>query len=399
MLLELIETEVSQMKENVPSEKSASTLQSSQRLIFLDSLRGLAALIVCFHHLFKLHESFFNAHTTEIAYKILSFVSSLNSEAVKFFFVLSGFSIGLSLKDKKLTSKEVINEYYYRRLKRILPIYLIALGFTFFTGLCLNDIHKPEYSFVNFLGNLFFLQTLASFPESWFVPYGFNGPLWSLAPEFFFYCFFPIAFIVNARYLKRMNSTIKYFVLFGISVLAFAFNKIMFIPYNLFLGTFFLWFLGYLCAHTYLLNISYTKFFVSGFAVAFLFLNFGVSRIHSDSLQFIFTGVIVGSIFYFVTYLRMNIYLINASKGLVKILNGLFFFTGKGSFALYALHYPVLLMMYHYQVSIFFQLIILLGLIFVCVHLEEWAIKWKFPFLRKDYSKLIPFNLNKTIEN
>jgi peptidoglycan/LPS O-acetylase OafA/YrhL len=45
----------------------------------------------------------------------------------------------------------------------------------------------PNYTATTFVGNLAFLQTIA-------VPiFGTNGPMWSLANEFWYYLIFPLA--------------------------------------------------------------------------------------------------------------------------------------------------------------------------------------------------------------
>ena len=67
-----------------------------QRIPTLDSLRGLAALLVVFHHAFS---HFPNCFPQPPGYtgNLLQIISELNVAAVLFFFFLSGYSIALSL--------------------------------------------------------------------------------------------------------------------------------------------------------------------------------------------------------------------------------------------------------------------------------------------------------------
>src|SRR5690606_32102718 len=126
-----------------------SYVPRKKRLIILDSLRGLAALIVCFHHFFVFNHGALQNIFSQKTYSTFSFISDLNLEAVLFFFVLSGFCIGLSTKGKNEFSRETLNNYLYRRFKRILPVFWIALAFTWFCGLLMNRLHLFDYSLRN----------------------------------------------------------------------------------------------------------------------------------------------------------------------------------------------------------------------------------------------------------
>lgn len=68
------------------------------RIHTVDALRGLAASIVVFHHVFIIFPSPFQVlhHDHEWLYTVANFISNLNVEAVILFFIISGFSIRLS---------------------------------------------------------------------------------------------------------------------------------------------------------------------------------------------------------------------------------------------------------------------------------------------------------------
>src|SRR5438874_13329861 len=101
-----------------------------QRIKLLDSLRGFAAFLVVFHHAYTRFSYLYFSSEPVLLHHVLSFISDLNVEAVLLFFVLSGFSIRLSLQKGLPISKNFFNEYVYRRLKRILPLYYVAIIFT-----------------------------------------------------------------------------------------------------------------------------------------------------------------------------------------------------------------------------------------------------------------------------
>src|SRR5258708_4374619 len=128
-----------------------------KRIKILDSCRGLAALIVVFHHLYTRFGYLYPQENSMAIHGVLNFISQLNGEAVLFFFILSGFSIRLSLRKGLPVRKESLNEYLYRRFKRILPLYFLALLVTFIAGLIIHQTFKPDYSIRNLIGNLFFL--------------------------------------------------------------------------------------------------------------------------------------------------------------------------------------------------------------------------------------------------
>lgn len=358
----------------------------SKRLFVLDALRGLAAVLVLFHHLFKLNLQFFKTNFSSALYSFFYFISDLNLEAVIFFFILSGFSIGLSLKNKSLLNSDHLNTYFYRRFKRILPIYWIALLLTIVCGMAMKQISLPEYNLVNLAGNLFFLQTIKDATDAWIIPYGFNGPFWSLSYEFFFYCFFPIAYIVNARLLFKLNTSIKFVVLLLLTMVAMTLNKLVFIPYVAFFTSFIIWLLGYMCSGLFLYGTRKDLLFIGAFLIGTAFLSFGYIYIPSNTLMVICKGLIMASVFYFFTRYHTNVYMLAITHWPVKIINKLFLHIGKGSYALYALHYPILLLMDYYGLPMYMQLGILVLLIVICTPLEEWTITLKLSVFKRNYS-------------
>jgi len=180
----------------------------TKRIAILDSLRGLAALIVVFHHVFVYNIAALEQALEQVPWLLsaLNFVSNLNHLAVLFFFVLSGFAIALATQKLDLTQNQDTNVYLYRRFRRILPLYWIAIGFTCLIGMLNGNYWSNDsYSVVNLIGNLLFLQTSDKIGAYWFSPYGLNGPLWSLSYELFFYLFFPIYIRTIALFFHKFS--------------------------------------------------------------------------------------------------------------------------------------------------------------------------------------------------
>jgi peptidoglycan/LPS O-acetylase OafA/YrhL len=142
----------------------------------LEGLRGLAALLVVIAHLIE-HTDYLDP-----AYfpNYLSNFSTLGHLSVLIFFVLSGYVIGISNK-QRLVGKNIL-VYLKKRLIRLYPIYAICLVFTLLIAI-------TKYSFHTILSNFTFTQILFS-DVIWE-----NNPIWSLNYEVLYYLLFiPISF-------------------------------------------------------------------------------------------------------------------------------------------------------------------------------------------------------------
>ena len=177
------------------------------RLASLDIMRGVAALMVCASHLraFLLVDNA-RIQASSLINKIFYFATGLGHEAVVIFFVLSGFFVGGGVVKAFSQNKWSWKQYAIRRLSRLwivlLPALLLTLAFdlagrhlapagysgeyraTYNSGPALTE--PADWRLCTFLGNSFFLQTIAS------PVYGTNSPLWSLANEFWYYLLFPL---------------------------------------------------------------------------------------------------------------------------------------------------------------------------------------------------------------
>ena len=177
----------------------------SRREIFLDLMRGCAALLVCANHLrAATMESYQSLTFTSLLLQAFYAITSFGHQAVIVFFVLSGYFVGGSLLAKRAVFSW--REYGIARLSRLWMVLIPALLLTFaldqillmsapevLSGTYANLWHlgpQPggEYSvgIGVFIGNLLFLQQI-------FLPvFGSNDPLWSLAYEFWYYSAFPL---------------------------------------------------------------------------------------------------------------------------------------------------------------------------------------------------------------
>ncbi len=178
-----------------------------RELVAFDAVRGLAALAVCAGHLRAfLLVDFPAIKAPSLADRIFYFATGLGHQAVVVFFVMSGWLVGGSLWRQHCSARFSWGEYAISRFSRLWVVLLPALVWTFaidsfgiqlsgglgYDGNQIEQIHsgpsveKPlNLAASTFVGNVFFLQTIL-------VPVlGTNGPLWSLANEFWYYVIFP----------------------------------------------------------------------------------------------------------------------------------------------------------------------------------------------------------------
>ncbi|MDO6519616.1 acyltransferase family protein [Zobellia uliginosa] len=357
------------------------------RLKILDSIRGIAALVVLYHHIFKLNKEVLKNNFSDSTYEIMHFISNLNFEAVLLFFIISGFSIGLSTFKRPLVGKDSINTYIYRRLKRILPIYWLAILLAFIIGAILGLLYLSDFSVGNLIGNLLFLQTSASIPESWAVPYGLNGPLWSLAFEMFFYLLFPLVYYLNQKWFKSYSLHIKYAALIALVLLGIIINKkIIFAPYFLFIGGFITWIQGYISAQYFVRWKKRNIFFLANLLIG-LTVTIASSHIPSATVNVIGKGMLLNGLFYFLMVLLDQL----ETKKFQNLINKAFFKIGEGSYAIYALHYPFLIFFQKEGISLLYQLLFVPPFIVACYLLEKRSLRWQLKFLELDYLAPLSF--------
>lgn len=202
-----------------PKLQTQSTAPSTD---FLDGLRGLTALYVCIHHAsYSLIESKFlwtlsgqyplpdreMSPLSALAHRLLPFFERGHA-AVIFFFVLSGFVIHLG-SSRRPVDQFRTRSFLFRRARRLYPPLLLAVALTVFLdnlglGLGLAPYYgvshyehlnsfRPDLSVITVTGNLVFLMPYC-------VPVlGTNGPLWSLAYEWWFYAAYPLLFRLCGR--------------------------------------------------------------------------------------------------------------------------------------------------------------------------------------------------------
>jgi peptidoglycan/LPS O-acetylase OafA/YrhL len=174
------------------SDSNRPMSSCEMRLVALDSLRGVAALMVVLLHINAV------SHITEWTIVRQGWLF------VDFFFVLSGFVIAFAYLDKIENWASVL-EFAIRRFGRVWPLHAFIL--LLFVGSELLKLvlshgglptHEPaftgHYTLDAIAANLFLVHSLGLYGlETW------NGPSWSISVEFYTY----LVFALTALFARR----------------------------------------------------------------------------------------------------------------------------------------------------------------------------------------------------
>ena len=193
---------------------SSAFADSKPHYVLLDGLRGVAALLVIWYHVFE------GFATSPIDQKF-----NHGYLAVDFFFILSGFVIGYAYDDRWKTTMTQ-KEFFKRRLIRLHPMVVMGavLGAITF---CIQGCEQWDGTRVSIsmvmlamLLNLFLIPAVpGTGPEvrGNGEMYPLNGPSWSLFFEY-------IGNIMYALFIRRMSTKalMALIVLAGIGLASFA---------------------------------------------------------------------------------------------------------------------------------------------------------------------------------
>jgi peptidoglycan/LPS O-acetylase OafA/YrhL len=242
----------------------------------LYAARWLGMLLVLGVHATGAFINFYDPMRHDISYfaKAWRFLISypFGRQAVIGFFVMSGFLVGGQVLARLDSERPFLRDYFIHRIVRIYMVVMPATALTFiFDALGRNMFPDSHGAYANFdsnyelrylIGNLLNLQGILT------KHYGSNGPLWSVAYEFWYYILFPLLLAPMIVTLgQRRALTCAFLSVFA--VFAITMRQIWF-PFGLFL-----WVLG---AGVSLLHRPF------------------VSLPRKAFLQFLFVGLLLGSV-------------------------------------------------------------------------------------------------------
>jgi peptidoglycan/LPS O-acetylase OafA/YrhL len=309
----------------------------------LNLIRGLAAVAVAAGHL----RGLFFAEWHQVPQKsallgVFYALTGLGHQAVMVFFVMSGFLISSSIF-KSASIQWSWKRYLTNRLTRLYIVLIPALllgalfdytgshlpvGRHYYTQALLNFTDQPFVEHLSgsvFLGNIFFLQTIA-------VPtFGSNGPLWSLANEFWYYMLFPLLMLLC---IGKRPAPEK--VLYGVLALLLLFN----LPSSITRG-FGVWLMGAALHFLPKLHANYARA-LSSWGVILGVAWFAISLLLSKVWTSADWGseYFIGGAFVFLLYCLLHGDRANLNKryaGSAAMLAGF-------SYSLYVAHFPLLIL-------------------------------------------------------
>lgn len=290
-------------------------------------LRFILAAIVFIGHL--------NSFTRAMPSVFTNIMLLGGKASVVCFLLISGISIGHSYAKSEAG-------YFQRRFLRIYPLYFFAVLFALFLQYFLGSpFYTPGRTMVaaglaTNLANFFFLQGILS------ITITYNGPLWSLGVEVFFYMLVP--------FLKKI-STWALYVIIILSMLAFLFlhpKKELLWGYPAFIYAW-PWVIGFLIS---------TRKHIKGSIILLL----------SGTISVYFNKSIMTENLSCITFLLCSIItLICMQEGfhISKKLKTVFNFLGELSYPLYLFHLPIYLILYYWGIRSPYFFIFLLLLIIV----------------------------------
>ena len=179
-------------------------VQGVRRLPFVDGIRGLAATIVLLNHLIFIVPDMRAPEAGDAAWQDwLVWPFRFGGEMVFLFLFVSGFSLYYSERSRQLKGRPAttFRQFIARRAWRIGPVYYTAFVF----GLAVLPIvinlrlraetAVPSLTAGGVVSHLFLVHNLRT---TWL--YQANGPLWSIAFEAQLYLLFPILFVAMRRW-------------------------------------------------------------------------------------------------------------------------------------------------------------------------------------------------------
>ncbi|WP_162559739.1 acyltransferase family protein [Methylobacterium radiodurans] len=195
-----------------PSVIRSSTKIAPELSIWLDAIRGLAAVAVVLSHINKLMYSQASmpaeGAAVKAAYTIVNIASSFGHSAVIMFFALSGYLVGGGATVRSIRGQQQLVPYAVARAARIGTVLLpglavtaattlVALHFFDLTGFIAHraNFYPAGADIAGSLGLRVALCNVASLQMIACNQYGLNVSLWSLSNEVIYYVLFGVLLI------------------------------------------------------------------------------------------------------------------------------------------------------------------------------------------------------------
>ena len=224
----------------------------------IEGLRFIAVILVVLSHVNNILLKLYPPQLQHYSGSSLGIFLEECGAGVQVFFFISGFILAVPFLQSQVydEKKTTVKHYFYRRLTRIEPPYLISLIFFFFTGLIV--MHEPlAYLLKHFAASAFYVHNIVYNDIS-----RINPVAWSLEVEVQYYLLFPL--LAFCLFIK--NNPVRKFLLVCFFIAAsclYSFNISFFEKHHLsksIIAYLHVFVMGIIAAEIYL---SSTKFFTS----------------------------------------------------------------------------------------------------------------------------------------
>jgi len=297
---------------NVPTEFT------SRRLVAIQILRGIAALMVVFHHALHQSEGFLSLWPTEAG-----------QAGVDLFFVISGFVMVYVTREREQSARQFI----VMRAIRIVPIYwFYTLAAAFLMAVLPRLFRSNELTVSHVLLSLLFIPHDSQGSYSPVVKQG-----WTLNYEVFFYVVFAIAMAISVR-RRVISTTVTLTAIASLGYLLQAANPPIGILWFYLNGMLLEFSFGMLIAvayfNGYLKRLNF-KFGITLIAIGFIAL-FALDPLQTPNSRPLIYGapavvIVIGAL--------------ACEKRQVRLRSRFFEFTGDSSYSIYLVHiFPIAVM-------------------------------------------------------
>jgi exopolysaccharide production protein ExoZ len=181
----------------------------SERIIGLDYLRGVCAILVMLYHI---RWEFYGP------FPATDFLARMGIYAVAMFFVLSGISISISYSSRMASFRDAI-VFFVRRFFRLSPLYTFLITVTLLIGLCESKYLGTAWGrprFIEMVANISMLFALMK------QPYLLGGG-WSLGAEVAYYLLYPL---IAFAYIRSKHMFYGLLALLLIGSFGFGLSKL-----------------------------------------------------------------------------------------------------------------------------------------------------------------------------
>jgi len=172
------------------------------KLPWIDALRGIAIFSVVFCHI---------GHRIKDAPAVLQFLTIETQNGVQLFYLISAFTLFLSMSNRKKTEKASLKNFFIRRFFRIAPMfYCVCAYYLLKVGIGPNYWVEDGGSLTipNLVAHLTFINGWHPYWINSFIPVG-----WSIAIEMQFYLVVPFLFKKIKSLPQAVSLTLICFVL------------------------------------------------------------------------------------------------------------------------------------------------------------------------------------------